>query len=173
MNHFENISIAEIRDKIDTLRWTRDDLHGHTRDEFKRADVRARLTPKIAAVESLIIPERFAREKEKQKWEVDKAKEMIQRHESEKKASTAYLNSNHFENGRQKALSEIQNAQGLIFGKTWDDIQDMQQKRYVPQYIDTSKKGDYGADPLGNGKFKMVPSGDIVDLDERNKRLKK
>ena len=80
---------------------------------------------------------------------------------------------NHFENGRQKALSEIQNAQGLIFGKTWEDIQDMQQKRYVPQYIDTSKKGDYGANPLGNGKFKMIPSGDIVDLDERNKRLKK
>ena len=80
---------------------------------------------------------------------------------------------NHFENGRQKALSEIKNAQGLIFGKTWEDIQGMQQKRYVPQYIDTSKKGDYGADPLGNGTFKMVPSVDIVDLDERNKRLKK
>lgn len=30
---------------------------------------------------------------------------------------------------------------------------------------------DYGADPIGNGKFKMVPSGDIVDFDERNKRL--
>ncbi len=31
--------------------------------------------------------------------------------------------------------------------------------------------GDYGADPLGNGKFKMVPSGDIVDYEERVKRL--
>lgn len=31
--------------------------------------------------------------------------------------------------------------------------------------------GDYGADPLGNGKFKMVPSGDIVDYEERSKRL--
>lgn len=30
---------------------------------------------------------------------------------------------------------------------------------------------DYGADPLGDGKFKMVPSGDIVDFEERNRRL--
>lgn len=33
-------------------------------------------------------------------------------------------------------------------------------------------KTDYGCDPLGNGKFKMVPSGDIVDREERDKRLK-
>ncbi len=30
---------------------------------------------------------------------------------------------------------------------------------------------DYGCDPLGNGKFRMVPSGDIVDATERAKRL--
>lgn len=35
-----------------------------------------------------------------------------------------------------------------------------------------SRAGDYGADPLGNGLFRMVPSGDIVDLTERNNRLK-
>jgi hypothetical protein len=39
--------------------------------------------------------------------------------------------------------------------------------------VDLQKKGDYGADPLGNGKFRMVPSGDIVDFEERNRRLKK
>jgi hypothetical protein len=37
--------------------------------------------------------------------------------------------------------------------------------------IDTSKPGDYGADPLGDGTFRMVPSGDIVSLEERNRRL--
>lgn len=37
--------------------------------------------------------------------------------------------------------------------------------------VDTRKTGDYGADPLGDGTFRMVPSGDVVDLDERNKRL--
>ena len=32
---------------------------------------------------------------------------------------------------------------------------------------------DYGADPIGDGNFKMVPSGDIVDYTERCRRLKK
>lgn len=30
---------------------------------------------------------------------------------------------------------------------------------------------DYGADPIGDGTFRMVPSGDVVTMDERNKRL--
>lgn len=30
---------------------------------------------------------------------------------------------------------------------------------------------DYGADPIGNGMFRMVPSGDIVDCAERKRRL--
>jgi hypothetical protein len=41
----------------------------------------------------------------------------------------------------------------------------------IRQVIDISKPGDYGADPLGNGMFRMVPSGDIVDSAERNRRL--
>ena len=49
----------------------------------------------------------------------------------------------------------------------------MQNKTYKPELIKTIPGKDYGADPLGNGKFKMVPSGDIVDLEERNRRLKK
>lgn len=36
-----------------------------------------------------------------------------------------------------------------------------------------NEKPDYGADPLGGGKFRMVPSGDIVDAKERDKRLQK
>jgi len=31
--------------------------------------------------------------------------------------------------------------------------------------------GDYGADPIGDGTFRMVPSGDVVDFEERNRRL--
>lgn len=38
--------------------------------------------------------------------------------------------------------------------------------------VDTSKSGDYGADPVGDGTFRMVPSGDIVSFEERNRRLK-
>ena len=34
-----------------------------------------------------------------------------------------------------------------------------------------NKVKDYGADPLGDGMFRMVPSGDIVDRAERFRRL--
>lgn len=40
-------------------------------------------------------------------------------------------------------------------------------RRIVPRAA-----GDYGADPLGDGTFRMVPSGDIVDFAERMRRLK-
>jgi len=40
-------------------------------------------------------------------------------------------------------------------------------------YVDVSAPGDYGADPLPDGRFRMVPSGDVVDLEERNRRLSK
>lgn len=36
-----------------------------------------------------------------------------------------------------------------------------------------NRPGDYGADPIGDGTFRMVPSGDIVDFEERCKRLKR
>jgi len=80
---------------------------------------------------------------------------------------------NSFENGRQKALNAFKKKeaeQGLIFGRTWEEVQSMQQKTYIPKTVDVSPVGDYGADPLGNGKFKMVPSGDIVDLAEMKRR---
>lgn len=31
--------------------------------------------------------------------------------------------------------------------------------------------GDYGCDPLPDGKFRMIPSGDIVDYAEKERRL--
>ena len=42
---------------------------------------------------------------------------------------------------------------------------------YTRRVIDTQKPGDYGADPIGDGMFRMVPSGDVVDYAERCKRL--
>lgn len=61
----------------------------------------------------------------------------------------------------------------LIFGRTWEEIQAMQKGTYKATTIKNVQGKDYGADPLGNGKFKMVPSGDIVDFEERCKRLSK
>jgi len=37
--------------------------------------------------------------------------------------------------------------------------------------VDVSREGDYGCDPLPDGTFRMVPSGDIVDYEERCRRL--
>lgn len=59
-----------------------------------------------------------------------------------------------------------------IFGYDWEEIQNAQQGGSLSKPI-ASKSGDYGADPLGEGKFRMVPSGDIVHFEERNKRLAK
>ena len=58
-----------------------------------------------------------------------------------------------------------------IVGHDWQDIQAMQSKTYKARVVDASSTGDYGADPIGDGTFRMVPSGDIVDMSERNRRL--
>jgi hypothetical protein len=42
---------------------------------------------------------------------------------------------------------------------------------YERRVINTLAAGDYGAGPIGDGTFRMVPSGDIVDSAERNRRL--
>lgn len=39
--------------------------------------------------------------------------------------------------------------------------------------IDITTPGDHGCDPLEDGRFRMVPSGDIVDAEERNRRLRR
>lgn len=60
-----------------------------------------------------------------------------------------------------------------LFGHKWEAIQRAQQGGKLHETLDTSKSGDYGADPIGDGTFRMVPSGDIVDYAERCKRLAK
>ena len=37
--------------------------------------------------------------------------------------------------------------------------------------IDLRRQGDHGADPLGDGTYRMIPSGNIVDAAERTRRL--
>ena len=60
-----------------------------------------------------------------------------------------------------------------IFGMTFDEIQALQQGRDIRPKIGVNALGDYGADPIGDGTFRMVPSGDIVDYAERCRRLKR
>jgi len=63
-------------------------------------------------------------------------------------------------------------ATDKIMGHDWSEIQAMQQRTQTRRAINTSAPGDYGADPLGDGTFRLVPSGDVVDFTERCKRLK-
>lgn len=59
-----------------------------------------------------------------------------------------------------------------IFGYAWTDIQRAQQGGSVHRPVKRIEPGkDYGADPVGDGTFRMAPSGDIVDFAERNRRL--
>lgn len=58
-----------------------------------------------------------------------------------------------------------------LMGIGWNTIQALQMKTGSRAIIDTSKPGDYGADPIGDGSFRMVPSGDVVDYAERCRRL--
>lgn len=58
-----------------------------------------------------------------------------------------------------------------IFGLSWDEIQAAQQgKPYRRKVLMTPC--DYGSDPLPDGMFRMVPSGDVVSKEERDARLK-
>ena len=41
---------------------------------------------------------------------------------------------------------------------------------YLPKQVDVTTPGDYGHDPLSEGRFRMVPSGDIVDTAEKDRR---
>lgn len=59
-----------------------------------------------------------------------------------------------------------------IFGYEWSEIDAKQKKVAAGKIINTSRPGDYGADPIGDGTFRMIPSGDIVGWDERQRRLK-
>lgn len=41
----------------------------------------------------------------------------------------------------------------------------------IKRLIDVHTNEDHGADPIGDGMFRMVPSGDVVDWKERCRRL--
>lgn len=68
--------------------------------------------------------------------------------------------------------------------KTSDKLRDMETPMVLGAYeldrntllpirrgIDVFAQGDHGCDPIGDGMFRMVPSGDVVDFAESRKRL--
>ena len=72
-------SIAQIRDIIDAAIWNARDLDGATREEFARMDVPARLLPHLDKLETLTLPERFSRERERRVYAVELIDKQISR----------------------------------------------------------------------------------------------
>lgn len=60
-----------------------------------------------------------------------------------------------------------------VFGLSWDEIQRIQQGGPSGKPVDTTVQGDYGCDPYDGEKVRMVPSGDIVTIEECNRRLRR
>lgn len=60
----------------------------------------------------------------------------------------------------------------LIFGHEWASIERAQAGGSLGRKVDL-RAPDYGADPIGDGTFRMVPSGDVVGYDERCRRLER
>jgi hypothetical protein len=75
------MKIADIRRVIESLNWNRHDLGGATRDEFRRMDVRTRLTKHIEAVSALVIPPRFADDAQDAAEAIQRARDVIARWE--------------------------------------------------------------------------------------------
>jgi hypothetical protein len=77
---------------------------------------------------------------------------------------------------RGKALKGPKRSKGKFTVFEHEIDRDTGSTTRIRQSIDTTTPGDYGADPIGPNDagvfmFRMVPSGDVVDGEERNRRL--
>lgn len=76
------MKISEIRRVIESCNWSRNDLGGATRDEFRRMDVRTHLTKHIDAVAALVIAPRFVDDIADAAEAIHRARATIERWES-------------------------------------------------------------------------------------------
>lgn len=73
------MKIGEIRDVIQGARWTRNDLTGGTREEFRKQQVGPVLLAKVATLEALVIPPRFAQDEQRRAEEIEYCQRVIAR----------------------------------------------------------------------------------------------
>ena len=71
--------IAEIREIINILNWSRQNATGGTREENQRCNLPARLEPLIAEVEALQIPPRHRRDIENRNQALTHARDALAR----------------------------------------------------------------------------------------------
>ena len=75
------LKIADFRGLVDSLNWSRNDLTGGTREEFKRQDIPGRLGRSIARVEGALplVPARYASDIESARSAIEYAQRVIER----------------------------------------------------------------------------------------------
>jgi hypothetical protein len=73
------MKIGEIREVINRAGYMRNDLSGHTRDEFLHRDVPAWLEPQIEALRALEIAPRFRIDEERRQYEIERLRAVIDR----------------------------------------------------------------------------------------------
>jgi hypothetical protein len=75
----QSMRIGDIRRIIESARWSRNDLGGATRDEFRRMDVATRLQRHIDALRALQIPSRFTKDIAERDEEIGRCEATIAR----------------------------------------------------------------------------------------------
>jgi hypothetical protein len=75
------LKIADFRALVDSLNWSRNDLTGGTREEFKRQDIPGRLGRHIARIEGALplVPARYAADIESARSAIAYARQVIER----------------------------------------------------------------------------------------------
>jgi len=75
------LRIADFRALVNSLNWSRNDLTGGTREEFKRQDIPGRLGRHIARVEGALplVPARYASDIESARSAIEYAQRVIER----------------------------------------------------------------------------------------------
>lgn len=75
------MKIAQVREILDRSAWMRNDLSGHTREEFKRADVRKRIDEMLLALLALDIASRYTKDVLRRNHEINCCRTVLARWE--------------------------------------------------------------------------------------------
>ena len=149
------VKVGDIKALIDGLNWTRNDLSGHTAEEFRRADVPARFREGLDKLKEImdVVPERY---KERAASAVEHAEKTISRwREKQAEAPAAEL-------GRSDAHGVLVHDLGLTHEQARDAVE-----RIKPAAVREVHTGLPGAAPIS------VPSYSRSDLTAEAERVKR
>lgn len=73
------MKIADIRRTIESCNWSRNDLGGATREEFRRMDVATRMQRHVDDCRALVIPARFVADEQDRAEAIERAEATVVR----------------------------------------------------------------------------------------------